>query len=248
MKPFSEKNMTVAGHLKELRRRLILCMFCLLAAFFAGLSFAPYIIEHLTDLGKDYGYTYIFIAPQELLMQHFSVAFLAALCVMFPLILYQLWAFLRPGLKKNENLLFVVSLIFGLLCFIAGILFAYEIMVPFILYFLIHLSEGSEIAAAISVQSYLTFLFTLFLLFGLIFELPVLSVILTQLGLLKISWMQKGRRVVVVIIFFLAALITPPDVVSQIMVAVPVLCLYEISILLCLGLLKLRNYFEKKRE
>jgi sec-independent protein translocase protein TatC len=75
---------------------------------------------------------------------------------------------------------------------------------------------------------------TIFVLFGAVFELPVLSVLLTQMGLLKVQWMKKGRKVMIVVIFFVAALITPPDVISQIMVAVPMMALYELSIVLCL--------------
>lgn len=240
--------MTLSGHLRELRNRLVICIICLFVSFFVGLHFAPNIVEILTDIGEAYGYSYVFLAPQELLMQYFSVALIAAVCIMFPVVAYHIWAFIRPGLKKNENVLFLAALFFGLICFVIGVFFAYKIMMPFMLYFLINLSEGSEIAASISVQSYLNFVFSIFIIFGLIFELPILSVLLTQLGLLKVEWMKKSRKVIIIVIFFVAAVVTPPDVVSQIMVAIPILVLYELSILICTGLDKLRRRRKKAEE
>ena len=88
----------------------------------------------------------------------------------------------------------------------------------------------------------------MFVIFGIVFELPVLSVMLTQLGLVKVEWMKKGRRFIIVVIFFVAALITPPDIVSQVMVAVPMLGLYEVSIILCAILSKLKRKKQKTEE
>ncbi|MDE7243351.1 MAG: twin-arginine translocase subunit TatC, partial [Oscillospiraceae bacterium] len=156
--------------------------------------------------------------------------------------------FARPGLRKNENIIFLFSMIFGLLCFGLGVYFAYRIMLPFMLYFLSSVGGGSGISAAVSVQSYMTFLMTVFVVFGIVFELPVISILLTQMGLLRVQWMRKGRRVVIVAIFVAAALITPPDVVSQVMVAIPMMALYELSILLCTLVQKLRDRAEKKKE
>jgi sec-independent protein translocase protein TatC len=243
-KQTDDKNMTLSGHLRELRNRLVICVVCLVVFFLVGLHYAPDLVNLLTDIGKSYGYTYVYLAPQELLMQYFSIALLAGVCVTFPVILYHIWAFIQPGLKKNENLLFLSALFFGLVCFVIGVLFAYKVMLPFMLYFLIDISNGSDISASISVQNYISFLLTIFMIFGVVFELPVVSVLLTQLGLLKVEWMKKGRRVVIVVIFFLAAVITPPDIVSQIMVGIPMIGLYELSIIICTFL----NKFRKKHS
>lgn len=247
-KKSSEKNLTLSGHLRELRKRVIICVVCLLVSFFVGLNFAPELVAILTGIGEAYGYTYIFIAPQELLMQYFAVAMLASVCITLPILIYQIWAFVRPGLRKNENILLVAALIFGLICFVLGVVFAYKVMMPFMLYFLMDLSVGSEITASISVQSYMSFVLSTFMIFGIIFELPVMSVLLTQLGFLKVKWMKKGRKFVIIAIFFVAAIITPPDVVSQIMVAIPVMGLYELSILICSLLIKLKERHHKKDE
>lgn len=244
MRKKRESNMSLSGHLRELRNRVVICVVCLVFTFLVGLHFAPDLVELLTGMGEQYGYQYVYIAPQELLMQYFSVALIAALCIAFPVIAYNIWAFMKPGLRKNENFLIRAALICGLGCFVAGVLFAYYIMIPFMLHFLIDLSRGSDITASISVQSYLTFLFSIFLIFGIIFELPVMSVVLTQVGILKTDWMRKGRKLIIICIFVIAALVTPPDIVSQIMVAIPMITLYEISILISSALLKLR----KKRQ
>lgn len=241
----SEKNMTLSGHLRELRNRLVICILCLIVFFLVGLHFSSDFVNLLTGMGEAYGYEYVYIAPQELLMQYFSIALLIGVCITLPVILYHIWAFIQPGLRKNENALFLSALFFGLICFVIGIIFAYKIMLPFMLRFLIDISKGSGITASISVQNYISFLLTIFMIFGLVFEMPVISVLLTQMGLLKISWMKKGTRVIIIVIFFIAAVITPPDIVSQIMVAIPMIGLYELSILISSILLKLRR---KKKD
>ena len=110
-KKSSEKNLTLSGHLRELRKRVIICVIFLIISFFIGLNFAPELVSILTGIGEEYGYTYIFIAPQELLMQYFAVAMLASVCITLPILIYQIWAFVRPGLRKNENILLVAALI-----------------------------------------------------------------------------------------------------------------------------------------
>ena len=242
----ADGTMPLTGHLKELRNRLIISVLCLVAFFLVGLYFAPSIINILTDIGKQYGYRFVQLSPQELLLQQISVALVAGLTLSFPVILYHVWAFIQPGLKKNENSLFLGALISGLLFFVVGVCFAFKIMLPFMLRFLINLTRGTDVTSAVSISQYITFLLTIFLVMGIVFELPVVTVILTQLGLLRIEWMKKSRRIVIILIFLVAAIITPPDIVSQVMVAVPMLGLYELSILVCSILLKLKK--EKHSE
>ncbi len=233
--------MSLTGHLREMRNRILVCVIVLAAATVVSLAYAEEIVTFLLAMGKEYGYRFVYLSPQELLMQYFSISLTAGICVTLPMLFYQVWAFLRPGLRRSENLFFVGAMFFGLLCFIGGGWFAYRIMLPFMLAFLISLSGGSGASPAVSVQNYIAFLMTVFLMFGTVFELPVVSVLLTQLGFLKVEWMKKGRKVMIVLIFFVAAVITPPDVLSQILVAVPMLILYELSIVLCMICQKLRH-------
>ena len=225
--------MSLSGHLRELRNRILACVIVLVVAILAGLHYAPQIVQMFLQMGKDLDYEFVYIAPQELMLQYFYVSFLFGICVTIPVLLYQAWAFIRPGLKKSENFLFLIAMVFGLLCFGAGAYFAYRIMLPFMLYFFNTLSIGSGVSAYISIQNYLSFLLMVLIIFGIVFELPMVSIVLNRLGLLKVSWMKAGRRVVIVVIFIVAALITPPDIVSQITVALPVILLYELSIFLC---------------
>jgi len=240
--------MTLSGHLRELRNRLLVCIVLFVAAIMAGLHYAPGIVEKLLQIGEEYGYSFVYISPQELLMQYFSAALVFGLCVALPALCYEGWAFISPGLKKGENHLFLFAMLFGLVCFCVGAAFAFKIMLPFMLQFLTDLSGGSVATASISVQNYMTFFTTIFLVFGIMFELPVIAVLLTQTGLVKVRWMRKGRRVVIVLVFFIAAIITPPDVISQIMVALPMMGLYELSIILCSICEKLRKTKEDDSE
>ena len=230
----SDGSMSLSGHLRELRNRILICVVLLVVVFGICLSFAPQIVTLLTDMGKRFKYEYIYIAPQELFLVYMNVALVGAVVVCFPVLAYQIYAFCSPGLSRKERGYISGSLIAGGLCFLVGVAFAYFISLPFMLRFLIQFTFTGEVdvSASISIQSYVSFLLTVFVIFGLVFELPVVSVLLTGLGLVRAEWLVKGRKVMIVVIFVLAAIITPPDIVSQIMVAVPMLGLYEISIAL----------------
>ena len=228
----SEGRMPLTGHLRELRRRVLVCVVLLVLVFTLCLSTAPRIVTLLTDMGERYSYVYVYIAPQELLLVYMNVALVGALVLCFPLLAYEVYAFCSPGLTGRERRYTLGALGAGALCFLAGVAFAYFISLPFMLRFLIQFTTQVNVSASISIEQYISFLLTVFVIFGLVFELPVVSVLLTALGLVRAEWLVKGRRVMVVVIFLLAAIITPPDVVSQIMVAVPMLALYELSILL----------------
>ena len=225
-------SMSLSGHLRELRNRILVCVILLVVVFGVCLSFAPHIVTALTNMGQRYNYVYVYIAPQELFLVYMNVALVGAVVVCFPVLAYQIYAFCSPGLSGKERGYISGSLVAGGLCFLVGVAFAYFISLPFMLRFLIQFTGEVDVSASISIQQYVSFLLTVFVIFGLVFELPVVSVLLTGLGLVRAEWLVKGRKVMVVIIFVLAAIITPPDIVSQIMVAVPMLALYEISIAL----------------
>lgn len=240
-------SMPLTGHLKELRKRLLICVipFVLLTAAF--IPVADKLMTLLTDMGETYGYRYIYLSPQELLIEYLRISVLGAVICCVPLILYQVWAFARPGLEKGEKRMFGFSMIFGLICFCIGILFAYKITVPFMLNFLIGLSS-TTVQASISIEKYTSFLLTVFMIFGIIFEMPLLSVVLTNLGLIKPDLLKKIRKPAIVVSFILAAIITPPDIFSQIMVALPIILLYQVSILLSALFYRFRKEKEEKEE
>ena len=225
-------SMSLSGHLRELRNRILICVILLVVTFGICLSFAPKIVTLLTDMGARYDYVYVYIAPQELFLVYMNVALVGAVVICFPVLAYQVYAFCSPGLSGKERAYISGALVAGGLCFLLGVAFAYFISLPFMLRFLIQFTGEVDVSASISIQQYVSFLLTVFVIFGLVFELPVISVLLTGLGLVKAEWLVKGRKVMIVVIFVLAAIITPPDIVSQIMVAIPMIGLYELSIAL----------------
>ncbi|MBR3570144.1 MAG: twin-arginine translocase subunit TatC [Oscillibacter sp.] len=233
--------MGVTEHLRELRNRLIVCLAALLLCMGAGLAFADRAVRALLATGEAYGYRFVYLSPQEMLLQYVSVAFVCAVCVTLPVALYEVWAFLRPGLKRNERVFYILTMLSGLAFAALGILFAAKALIPFMLRFLMTLNRESGAAASVSVQNYVSFLLTIFVIFAVVFELPVATVLLTQLGLVKIEWLKRARRVMIVVTFFVAAVITPPDIVSQVMVALPLLGLYEFSILVSALAARLRK-------
>ncbi len=234
--------MSVVGHLRELRKRIILCVAVFLATAVLCLTFASRIVTLLTDLGTKYEYRFVYLAPQELLTVYVTIALLGGLVLSTPVIATQIYAFSKPGLKNGERRFFSASMVFGTLSFALGVLFAWFVMAPFMLSFMIQFSRSVEVEAAISVHEYVSFLLTVFLIFGIVFELPIIVVLLTQLGIVKPAWLVKSRKVMIVVIFLVAALITPPDVASQILVAVPIIGLYELSIALS------RVFYRRKRQ
>ena len=147
-------NMTLTGHLKELRNRLIVCAVVFVAAVVVTLAYADRLIDLLTAMGQGF-YTFVSIAPQEKLMQYFRVSLLAAVVVTVPVALYQVYAFAKPGLKKSETFFLKLVILLGLALFCVGVLFAYKLMMPFMLRFLSTGIEGADyIQTTTSIESY----------------------------------------------------------------------------------------------
>ena len=213
-------SMTLTGHLKELRNRLIICAAVFVVGVIGFLAISDKLIDLLTAMAMNANYTFVFLAPQEKLMQYFRVSLIAAVIVTIPVALYQVYAFAKPGLKRSESFFFRLVLLFGLALFCVGVLFAYKVTLPFMLNFLVTLEGTDYITASISIESYINLCLTMFIIFGCVFEMPMVTI------------MKKGRGVAIVLIFLVAAIITPPDIVSQCFVAVPMCLLYFISIFL----------------
>ena len=225
-------SMTLTGHLKELRNRLIVCAVVFVVSVVITLMYADRLIDILTAMGQGY-YTFVSIAPQEKLMQYFRVSLLAAFVVTVPVALYQVYAFAKPGLKKSETFFLKLVILLGLALFCVGVAFAYKLMMPFMLRFLSTGIEGAEyIQTTTSIESYVNLCLTMFIIFGCVFEMPLITIILSKMGIINPQILKQVRGVAIVIIFLIAAIVTPPDIVSQCMVAVPMVLLYFVSIFL----------------
>lgn len=246
-KAAGDGSMPLTGHLKEMRNRVAVMLVFFTAGVLLCLYFSPQIVTTLMGLGTRYHYTFVYLSPQELLLVYFSISLIGGVIIALPVIAYEVYAFCVPGMKRSERIFFALALIFGGICFAIGVAFAYFISMPFMLHFLIQFSEGIEVTDSISIKEYINFLMTVFIIFGIVFEMPMASVLLTRLGILKAEWLVKGRKVAIVVIFLVAAIITPPDVVSQVMVAVPMIALYQISIFLS-RLVRRRGQAEKENE
>ena len=222
-------SMTLTGHLKELRNRLIICAVVFVVSVVVTLMYADRLIDILTAMGQGY-YTFVSIAPQEKLMQYFRVSLLAAFVITVPVALYQIYAFAKPGLKKTETFFLKLVILLGLTLFCVGVAFAYKLMMPFMLRFLSTGIEGAEyIQTTTSIESYVNPCLTMFLIFGCVFEMPLITIILSKMGIIYPELLKKGRGIAIVLIFFIAAVVTPPDIVSQCMVAGPMVLLYFVS-------------------
>ena len=226
-------SMTLTGHLKELRNRLIICAAVFVVGVIGFLAISDKLIDLLTAMAMNANYTFVFLAPQEKLMQYFRVSLIAAVIVTIPVALYQVYAFAKPGLKRSESFFFRLVLLFGLALFCVGVLFAYKLMMPFMLRFLSTGIEGADyIQTTTSIESYVSLCLTMFIIFGCVFEMPLVTIILSKMGIANPEILKKGRGVAIVLIFFIAAVVTPPDIVSQCMVAIPMVLLYFVSIFL----------------
>lgn len=225
-------NMSLVGHLTEIRNRIAICFMALIVAFFVCFAFIKPLANELLEMGKTAGFEYVYLSPSELLTSYFKLSLILSVVIVSPLLIYQIWSFVAPALTKNEKNAIRPALAGGLFFFFLGAVFAYLVALPFMIQFLINYSESDFISSAISVASYLDFMIGMLLTFGLVFEEPMLAFVFSSLGIITPALLRKVRQYAILVIFIIAAVITPPDVVSQFMIAIPMLALYELSIII----------------
>lgn len=222
-----DKELTLVEHLSELRKRLIISFLGIVVGSIISYSFVDRIVDFLVKPADKL--EFIYLSPPELFMAYIKIAVISGILISSPITLMQIWLFIKPGLKPNERRYLRFGLWMGIIFFLIGAVFAYYTLVPITIRFFIEISKN-EIAPMISFDSYLRFVSTLLLSSGLVFELPLLIILLAQLNLITANSLIKYRKYVILIIFIIAAIITPPDVISQILLGVPMVVLYEISI------------------
>ena len=223
--------MSFLQHLEELRWCLIKSAVAVVIGMLIAFPFSGFLIDVLT-LPNDRLATppkMVFLKPAGMLLVRMGVSMAAGIIVAFPVVFYQIWKFIAPGLLIKERKVIWPVLIFSTFCFLLGISFAYFVMLPFILPFLYSLGTES-IEPTINITEYIGFAVQIIIVAGLIFELPVASYLLTYFGLIGPKFLKKYRRYGIIVIFIIAAFITPPDPGSQVLMALPLLLLYEISI------------------
>ena len=221
------------AHLEELRKRLIVCFIAVGIGFVLSYGFKEKLFDVLTMpliSVMESGDKIIFTGLPEAFFTYLKVAFLSGIILAAPVIFYQFWMFVAPGLYKKEKSLLVPIVILSTVFFIGGALFGYFIVFPW--GFKFFLGFASETIKPLpSMREYLSFSAKLLLAFGLVFELPLVITFLARLGLVSVGFLKKNRKYALLLFFVAAAIITPPDVVTQIMMALPLMVLYEISII-----------------
>ena len=224
----NNKDLTLIGHLGELRKRIINSMLSLIVFGLVAYNFAEPIAKDI--LGKADGMQFVYLTPSELMLSYIRIAVVGGLVISSPIILSQIWLFISPGLEKKQRRYVLVAFFLGGAFFIIGVVLSYIFALPLILKFFSGF-QIPEIQATISFSSYLNFVLSTLLAFGAVFELPIVMFLLTRFGLVKTSFYTKNRKYMILVIFVVAAILTPPDVISQTLLALPMMVLYEIGII-----------------
>jgi sec-independent protein translocase protein TatC len=220
------------SHLIELRDRLLRCVVALLLVFICLFPWARELYNFLAQpmlASLPAGGQLIATEVTAPFFVPVKVTMMAALVIALPYLLYQIWAFVAPGLYAHEKKFVVPLIITSTLLFLCGMAFAYFLVFPVVFHFMVTIApEG--VAVMTDIGKYLDFVLGLFLAFGVTFEVPVAVVILVRVGLVTVAKLKEIRPYVIVGAFVIGAIFTPPDVVSQIMLAVPLWVLYEVGI------------------
>lgn len=229
------KKMTLGQHFAELRRRILWTLGVFVLALVAGWYLSPWmqmvITQPLFNVWPDGELLYSGLADG--LMIRFSLSVLFSLFVTTPFALWQLWAFVAPGLHQGERRTIWPIFIFSPLLFVMGAAFAFYILFPFVFGFFIELNQSAPVPTIIlpAATDYLAFAIGMLKVFGVAFQLPLVLVLLNRIGILSRAHAVRMRRYAIVLIVVVAAVLTPPDVVSQIVLALPMWGLFELSLL-----------------
>ncbi len=245
----TEEKLPFTTHLAELRQRILKTLVAVIAGFGLSFAFSERIFQLLTlplkaDLHLKTTSPYIefipkdspveklvFLAPAEAFWMHIKVSLVAGLILALPVGLYQLWRFIAPGLFPSEKKYIGPFILSGTLLFLIGDLFCFTVILPFAMGFLLTYKTGS-LTPMISVGSYIDFTLKFLLSFGAVFELPIVILFLTKMGIVTPKTLARNRKYAVLIAFVLAAFLTPtPDAFNQTLMAGPILILYETGII-----------------
>jgi sec-independent protein translocase protein TatC len=228
-----DEKIPFTAHLEELRSRLVKCSIAVGIGFAISYGFKEILFEILvrplvTVMAE--GDHLIFTGLPEAFFTYLKVALLAGLMLASPVILYQFWMFVAPGLYKKERRMLGPIVFLSSFFFIAGALFGYFIVFPWGFKFFLGFATES-IRPLPSMKEYLSFSAKLLMAFGLVFELPMVLTFLARLGIVSVGFLKKNRKYAILLFFVGAAILTPPDVVTQIMMALPLMAMYELSII-----------------
>ncbi|MFT7099434.1 MAG: sec-independent protein translocase protein TatC [Rickettsiales bacterium] len=237
-----DKEQTLAEHLTELKNRLIYCLIAVFLAFFISYYFSQNIYNFLLDplveiFGENSDKRIIYTSLTEAFTTYLRLSFLSAIFFAFPFIAIQIYLFIAPALYKKEKKFILAIMISCPVLFFCGSLMVYEMVLPMAFKFFISFQNLNPVGSLpieleAKIGEYLSLIVWMVFAFGVAFQLPVLLICLVKFGVLSADSLRSKRKYWIVAIFIIAAIITPPDVISQISLAVPMILLYEISILI----------------
>lgn len=240
-----DEQLPFTTHLEELRKRLIISIVTWVIGFFASYTQAERIFQFIAEpvrraLPK--GSSLVFITPIEPFFTYMKIAALTGFILALPVILWQVWTFVSPGLYSKEKRFAIPFVLASCLCFAFGTYFGFTYVYPKVFTFLIWFGTNTgDINAMLSMGAYLSLSIKLLTAFGVIFELPIVIFFLARMGVVDHKWLAKQRKYMLIVAFAIGALLTPPDVFSQCAVAIPFIILYEVGIVVA-------RIFGKKKE
>ena len=227
------KSMSFIDHLEELRWRIIKILSSIIfggiLTFFFIDFFLEFLLKPLDNTNSDNPINLQVLSVQGMFIIKWSIALIGGVVLAIPVITFQIWKFISPGLYANERGFVLPLVFFSFVSFLLGIIFSYTILIPYCLNFFASLS-GETVLNNFSINHYFSFITWLLLGCGIVFQLPVVSFLLSTIGLLTPAFMRHYRRHAIVVIFILSSFITPPDPVSMLVMAFPLIILYELSI------------------
>ena len=223
-----DKDMTLTEHLTDLRS----CLIKSIVALALGTACSAYFLQNIMDVLTSSAKQLYYMRPAEAFVIYMKVALLSGLVLSSPFILYQLYAFVRPALTLRERRFTLICIPLALVLFVLGMLFSYNFVFPRGLEFFLGFAAG-KVSPLISMESYLDFLLMLVVPFGFAFNVPVILTLLAYLHIVSSRLLMKYQRHIILIAFIIAGVITPtPDVITQTLLAVPMILLYEVSIVI----------------
>lgn len=239
----NDKRMSLLEHVSELRKRVLISAIAVL-----GGALVTYLyVDRIMDILRGPVETLVFIAPQEAFVVNLKLAFWGGVFLASPVIFFQIWKFISVALKEEEKRYLLVYGFASFCAFVGGVTFAHLVVLPIGLKFLLSFASR-DLQPMLSVGKYVSFVFMLLIAFGLTFELPLVALFLTRLGLISPQFLIRRRKHAIIGVFILAAILTPPDIVTQLFMAGPLLGLYEIGILLSRWATKKRGRISVEAE